>query len=330
MKRLIPALLPIFAVLFLAVVCPLISPYSYDEQNNALRNLPPRIPFLERFGIMDGSAVLTKRRADGLEDPGIYPPNSIIKIMREYETLSVPMADIKADIYALNGVKDRYFWFGTDYLGRDMWTRLWTGARISLFIALAAVMINILMGSVCGAVSGFYGGFWDLSLMRAAEIVEGIPQLAVFTLIILFMGAGTGSIILALSVRGWTGYARVVRAQFLRYRESEFVLAARIMGAGDRRLIFRHILPYAAGPVITKAMSAVPGAIFAESFLAYLGLGIQAPLPSIGVLLADGRETLLQSPYQTFIPALVMCVLMVSFNGLAIRLRLRSRVKSEQ
>jgi len=129
------------------------------------------------------------------------------------------------------------------------------------------------------------------------------------------------SIVLALTVTGWIGTSRLVRAQFYRFKGREYVLAARTLGVKDRALIFRHILPNAIGPIITRAMISIPGAIFSESFLAYIGLGIKPPNPSIGILLSDGQKVLLQYPYQTVFPAVLISLLMVSFNLFANGLR---------
>jgi len=141
------------------------------------------------------------------------------------------------------------------------------------------------------------------------------------TLFIMFFGAGILSIVLALLLQNWIGTARMIRAQFYRYKGYEYVLAARTLGVKDRSLIFRHILPNAIGPIITRAMVAIPGAIFTESFLAYLGLGIQAPETSIGILLADGQKVLQQFPSQVLFPSVLISVLMVAFNLLSNGLR---------
>jgi len=233
----------------------------------------------------------------------------------------VELADVRVNIYVQRDVPDIYFWFGTDYLGRDLWTRLWRGTRWSLLISFTSIIINTFIGTVFGAVCGFYGGKTDLFLMRITEILDSLPQIALFSLFIIFIGPGAFPIILALCIRGWTPTARLIRTQFLRYRGQDFVLAAWTLGAKDLRLILVHILPNAFGPVITRAMAAIPGAIFIESFLAYLGLGVQAPEPSLGRLLADGRETLMELPFQTFFPAFVISLLMISFNMLSIGLR---------
>ena len=172
-----------------------------------------------------------------------------------------------------------------------------------------------------GAISGYYGGKVYIVMTHFAEVLVGLPYVVVTILFMLLLGAGITSLILAMCVTGWIGTSRLIRAQFFRFKEREYVLAARTLGVGDIALIFRHILPNCVGPLITRAMIAIPGAIFSESFLAYIGLGIAPPEPSIGILLSDGQNVLLQYPYQTFFPAVLISVLMIAFNMFANGLR---------
>ena len=220
----------------------------------------------------------------------------------------------RIDTYIYSGYGDDYFWFGTDYLGRDLWTRVWRGCRISLIIAFAAVLTNVGFGVIYGSIAGYYGGMTDMVMMRFAEIVQAFPNIVVMTLFIMYFGNGLFAIIMALVVRDWVGTATLIRAQFYRFKDSEYVLAARTLGTKDAVLIFRHILPNAIGPIVTRTMIAIPSAIFAESFLAYIGLGIRAPEASLGVLLSHAQTVLLQYPYQTVFPAVLISVLMISFN----------------
>ena len=232
------------------------------------------------------------------------------------------MVDVKVDAYVYAGVSaDEYHWFGTDYLGRDLCTRLFKGARVSLLIAFVSVVTNVIIGVIYGAISGYYGGKVDIVMTHFAEVLDGLPYVVVTILFMLLLGAGITSLILAMCVTGWIGTSRLIRAQFFRFKEREYVLAARTLGVGDIALIFRHILPNCVGPLITRAMIAIPGAIFSESFLAYIGLGIAPPEPSIGILLSDGQNVLLQYPYQTFFPAVLISLLMIAFNMFANGLR---------
>lgn len=312
----------IMLIILLAVIVPNITGYSYTAQDVSKKNLPPKIPGLERLGIADGTRLLTNRKKDSLSDLTRFPEGCVIKIVREYEANGVAVVDVLIDYYAYCGVPDGvYHWFGTDYLGRDLCTRLFRGARISLLIAFFSVIMNVIIGVVYGSIAGYYGGKVDFALTHFAEILDGLPYIVVTILFMILLGSGMLSIILALTITGWIGTSRLIRAQFYRFKGREYVLAARTLGVRDRKLIFRHILPNTIGPLITRAMIAIPGAIFSESFLAYIGLGIKPPNPSIGVLLANGQSVLLQYPYQTLFPAILISVLMVSFNLFANGLR---------
>ena len=301
-------------IAFFSVFGPAMTPYGFNDQDVALANMPPRIPLLETIGIADGTRVLTNKRAASLNDPAKYPEGSVIAIRNKRVIKDVDMVDVVVDYYRYVGADDRYFWMGTDYLGRDLWARLWRGSRVSLLIALVAVAANTVIGIVYGAVSGYYGGSADMVMMRITEIISAFPEIVVVTLFIIAFGTGIASIILALLIRGWVPVARMVRAQFLRFKDREYVLAARTLGVKDRALIFKHILPNSMGPIITRMMIAVPSAIFTEAFLAYIGLGLKAPEPSIGILLSNGQKVLLLYPYQTLFPALLISALMICFN----------------
>ena len=302
-------------IIVLALIVPNITGYSYTEQNIALKNLPPKIPVLCDMGIADGSRILEKRKVESLTDTSRYPEGSVIELVNEYELKGVPMCDVKVDAYIYAGASaDEYHWFGTDYLGRDLMTRLFQGTRISLLIAFFSVITNCIIGVIYGAIAGYYGGKVDLIMTHVAEILDGMPYTVVAILFMILFGAGMLSIILALCITGWIGTSRLIRSQFYRYKGREYVLAARTLGVPDMTLIFRHILPNCVGPLITRTMIAIPGAIFSESFLAFLGLGIKAPNPSIGVLLSNGQDVLLQYPYQVFFPAVLISLLMIAFN----------------
>ena len=312
----------IMAIVILSLLVPSITGYTYTEQSVRQKNLPPKIPFLEDLSIADGTRVLTNRKKSSLEDTNRFPEGCVLEIIREYEANGVPVVDVKIDAYLYAGVPEgEYHWFGTDYLGRDLMTRLFQGARISLLIALLSVVTNVIIGVIYGSVAGYYGGKVDMVMTHLAEVLDGLPYIVVTILFMILFGSGMFSIILALTVTGWIGTARLIRAQFYRFKGREYVLAARTLGTPDIKLIFRHILPNTVGPLITRAMIAIPGAIFSESFLAYIGLGIKPPEPSIGVLLSDGQDVLLQYPYQTLFPAILISVLMIAFNLFANGLR---------
>ena len=302
-------------IIILAIVVPPLSPYGFNDQNINAKYLPPKMPIVEKLGIMDGTRVLKSRKVSALTDPERYPEGSVIEYFNVVTVKGQEMCDVRIDAYKMAGVPDNeYHWFGTDYLGRDLLTRLFKGTRISLLIAFFSVLTNVFIGVVYGAISGYYGGKIDLILTHFAEVLDGMPYIVVTILFMILFGSGMVSIVLALTITGWIGTSRLIRAQFYRFKGREYVLAARTLGVSDRTLIFRHNLPNCVGPLITRAMIAIPGAIFSESFLAYLGLGIKPPNPSIGVLLSDGQSVLLQYPYQTVFPAILISVLMIAFN----------------
>lgn len=312
-KASVVAAIIILIIILMSIFAPIFSKYGFREQHTEFGVLPPRIPILENFGIADGCVTMELFKAD-LPEYG----DSIKSIEKEftftYKKKEIPKVIAKVDMYEYKGAKEHYFMFGTDDIGRDLYVRLWRGARISLMIGFCSVLINMIIGVTYGSVSGYYGGIIDMLMQRFIEILGGIPFLVMSILFIIVMGPGVRSFILVLILTGWIGMSRMIRAQFYRFKGHEYVLASRTMGAKDSKLIFRHILPNAIGPIITQATFAVPSAIFTESFLAYLGLGIQAPEPSIGVLLAEGQKDLTSNPHLTLFPALVISALMLAFN----------------
>lgn len=211
--------------------------------------------------------------------------------------------------------------FGTDTIGRDMFTRIWSGARVSLFIAFAAVAINFLVGIIYGGISGYLGGLADNIMMRIIEIISGIPYLMIVILLMVVMDPGVGTIIVAYSAVGWTGMARLVRGQLIALKEQEYVVAAKAMGVKPTRIIARHLLPNTLSVVIVNITLAIPSAIFTEAFLSYIGLGVPIPLASWGTLANDGVRAFQQFPHMLFLPAIFISLTMLSFNLLDDALR---------
>lgn len=321
-KSAITAFVFIAVIVVMALAGPSMNAFSFSEQHAEYVNVPPRVPALKWIPIFSGITTLKNRRLDSLSKTELYPEGCVLKTFNEQTLRGVKCVDVKVDYYKYLGLPDDVnFWLGTDKLGRDIWTRLWRGARVSLLIAVVTVLTNVCIGVVYGAISGYYGGQVDLVMMRICEIIRAIPSVVVITLFIIVFGQSIGTMILAFILRGWVPTARMIRTQFLRFKNREYVLSARTMGVPDRKLIFRHILPNSIGPLITRVMVAIPGAIFTESFLAYIGLGLPAPEPSIGTMLADGQSTLMLYPTQTVFPAIVISVLMIAFNLFANGLR---------
>ena len=212
-------------------------------------------------------------------------------------------------------------WFGTDALGRDLWVRAWMGARVSLTIGFAASIINALVGSIMGGISGFYGGKVDMLIQRVVDVLYGIPSMIVTILLMVVIGNGVHCLIIAMCMVGWIGSCRFVRGEVLKLRESDFVAAARILGVPDFVIIVKHILPNIMGLIITNLTMAIPGAIFQEAFLSYIGLGIKPPGCSWGVLAKEGIAQLRIHPYQVVIPAALICTTMLALNLLGDGLR---------
>lgn len=274
----------IFLILCIAIIAPLTSPYSYQTVNTNANNLPPRVPGLEKLGIFDGT------------NKGV-------------------------DMYRMDHVKNQYHYFGTDNLGRDIWTRVWVGTRLSLFIAGIAVFIDVCIGVVYGMVSGYLGGKLDIVLQRITEVMSSIPTMVVVTLLIFVLKPGLMNIIIALMLTGWINMSRIVRAQVLKLKNQEFVLAAKTLGAGTKTILFKEILPNTLGQIVITFMFSIPNAIFLEAFLAFIGLGVPAPFASLGSLINDGYKSAMIYPYMVFFPIIVLGILMLCFNLFADSLR---------
>ncbi|KUO73903.1 MAG: diguanylate cyclase [Clostridia bacterium BRH_c25] len=212
-------------------------------------------------------------------------------------------------------------WFGTDKFGRDQWTRVWQGTRISIYIALLAATLDLLIGVTFGAVSGYFGGKIDSIMQRVIEVLVGIPRLIVVILLMMFMKPGIFTITIAMVFTGWVSMARIVRGQILKLKGMEYVLAARTLGASNFDIIFKQLFPNMLGIIIVNMMFTIPSAIFTEAFLSFIGLGLQEPLASLGVLINDGYQAMRSHFYLLLYPAIVIIFLMIGFNILSDGLR---------
>ena len=275
----------IVLIVIFAIIGPGMNEYTYEVQDLVQKNFAPRIPGIEKIGIFDGSMQMSSTT-------GSYEVNN-------YEKM---------------GRNDVYYWFGSDQFGRDIWTRCWEGARVSLIIAVAAALIDMIIGMSYGLISGFFGGRVDMVMQRILEVCNGIPRLVIVTLLLLVFKPGMITIIFALMLTEWVGMSRIARAEMLKLKEQEFVLASRTLGAGSFFIIFKEVLPNIVGPIITQVMFSIPTAIFTEAFLSFVGLGIPVPQCSLGSLISDGYNSFTTYPYQIVAPIIIMALLMLSFN----------------
>lgn len=292
-KSAVVGMIFIIVIVIFAIVGPGMNAFTYSGQSLATKNFAPRIPHLENLGIFDGS-----------------------------EKMSTSTGSSIINRYAENPkYADLYYWFGSDNFGRDIWTRTWSGARVSLIIAVAAAVIDMVIGMTYGLISGYFGGKVDMIMQRILEVCNGIPRLVIVTLLLLVLQPGMLTIIFALMLTEWVSMSRIARAEMLKLKEQEYVLASRTLGAGDFFIIFRQILPNIIGPIITQLMFSIPTAIFTEAFLSFVGLGIPVPQCSLGSLISEGFNALTTHPYQIVPPIIVMALLMMSFNLVADGLR---------
>ncbi|MGN1140020.1 MAG: ABC transporter permease [Anaerovoracaceae bacterium] len=213
-------------------------------------------------------------------------------------------------------------WFGTDNLGRDLWTRVWVGGRVSLIIAILATLIPETFGIILGSLSGYYGGKLDMFIMRIIDIFSGIPELIYMILLMMVFGSGNIiTLVIAISITGWMGTTRSARGLVLMLKEREYILASKKLGASPWRIILRHLIPNSMGYHVVGITMTIPSVIFYEAFLSFIGLGVTPPNPSWGQLIKLATANFKEYPYQFFIPCAVVCITILCLNLLGDGLR---------
>ncbi|MGO4941204.1 ABC transporter permease [Ruoffia tabacinasalis] len=245
---------------------------------------------------------------------------AIIAIMAIFVPILSPY-DYAEQTGVYNSPPTADFWFGTDNLGRDVFVRSWVGARISLLIGISAAIINLVVGVVYGSVSGLIGGRVDNIMMRICDILNSVPELLIIILLLVVLQQGLVPMIIALSLTGWIRMARIVRAEVMSLKAQEYVLASRTLGASAAHLIRRHLIPNAMGSIIVTMTLQIPAAIFNESFLSYIGLGVTPPLASWGTMASEGNEAILTAPWRLLFPALLISITIFGFNAVGDGLR---------
>ena len=321
----------IVILLILSFAGPLFTKYSYSDQNLEVVNIPPLMKVFDNpdggYWYITQSLKVLKVNEDGTlgnqleklydddaQKMTVFDDNGK-EVGLYYGSKPYLIADPETrTVYSQSHVWNKSYLLGTDSLGRDIFTRLMYGARISMMVAFIAAAVNMVIGVLYGGISGYIGGTVDTVMMRVVDIISTIPLVLYVILIMVFLGDGLQSIIIAIGSVYWVDMARVVRGQVLSLKNQEFVMAAKSIGTSTGHILMRHLIPNALGSILVTVTMLIPSAIFMEAFLSYLGIGIKPPLASLGTMCNDAMEALKTCPYQLFIPALVICVIMFAFN----------------
>ena len=321
----------VFLLLF-AVAGPYFTPYGYDDQNTKLANIPPvmqvypapdgdylyitkalKLIQVDKNGNLLGQ--LKKGKDNSKEKITVFPYKDDMTVTLDYTVMPATIRDADGNrIEKGKTIWNHTYLLGTDHLGRDILSRLMYGTRISLLVAFIAAMVNMIIGIFYGGISGYLGGRTDAIMMRIVDIISTIPLTLYVILIKVCLDDGFLSIVIALSSVYWVDMARVVRGQVLSLKNQEFVMAARTIGSSTLAILTNHLIPNAMGPILVTVTMLIPSAIFMEAFMSFIGIGIAPPLASLGTMCNDATEALRTNPYQLFLPALVICLIMFAFN----------------
>lgn len=333
----------IILLILAAIFGPLFSPFTYYEQDLKLANIPPAF---ETYAVTDGAGDTTRffLNASNFNLYEVDADGHVLGLLRGERkdmikksqaftfgatTVTLDYKTLPAKLVAADGTTimpsgwswNRTYLFGTDQLGRDVLVRQLYGARISLTVAFVATLVNFFIGIFYGGIAGYIGGRTDAIMMRIVEIISTIPLTLYVVLLMVVFDSGLYSIIIAIGSVFWVDMARIVRGQILSLKQQDYVAAARTMGASTSRILTKHLLPNSIGPIIVTLTMLIPSAIFIESFMSFIGLGVTPPLASWGTLTSEAVETMRAYPHQLFFPAAAISLTMFAFNFLGDGLR---------
>lgn len=351
LRKNVLAMIGLFTIIVIAlgaILLPMFSEVSYSDQKQGFGNIPPR---LELTALGDDTYVYVHKEYKLIEVSRNGEVLSALEAIDKNMAMSTLTYEIngkkvvldysnakrakknggakykiivdgkEVDITPVKTVWNKTNVLGTDSLGRDIWIRILYGARISLTVGLVASLVNLIIGVIYGGISGYEGGRIDGVMMRIVDIINSVPSLLIVILLMVVYKPGLQTIIITIGLIYWVSMARLVRGQVLTLKEQEFVLAARTIGVSKWKIIMRHLVPNAMGPIIVSITMSIPSAIFTESFLSFIGLGVSAPQASWGTLANDALGGIRSYPYQLIAPAIAIAVTMFAFNFLGDGLR---------